>query len=314
MSTPMPNDEVAAAFRQAYQSVIDRTGLPSDQVPVYAVGPAPNGPRYRWAVVAGAVALISLVFAVIVQRGGDVPPADSEVLAGFRAHQTASSGGMDAIVVGTVEVDRDTGCVWLADEGGSRYPVVWPLGTVAELDPLRIVAANGMVILPGDGLEGSGGYVPAANATDAAGLEPFPPTCLTTGDAAVFNADSKLATPVTTTTVATTTTTTTPELTFPPARENLEHGELTWAVILAGAADPEDPVMVAAEQAAADAGYAVGWTGCDEGAAEALGLPDGTLTISAYFDTNGLAEQAAEAFQARGVDATVAEVRTFCLD
>lgn len=313
MSTPMPNDEVAAAFRQAYQSVVDRTELPSDQLPVYAASPAPHRPRHRWAVVAGAVAVISLVFAAIAQRGGDAPPADSEVLAGFRAHQTTSSGGMDAIVVGTLEVDRDTGCVWLADEAGSRYPVLWPLGTVAELDPLRIVAADGMVILPGDGVEGSGGYVAAASATDAAGLEPFPPTCLTTGEAAVFNADSRLATPVTTTTVATTSTTT-PELAFPPARENLEHGGLTWAVVLAGAADPEDPVVVAAEQAATDAGYTVGWTDCDEGAAEALGLPGGTLTISVYFDTERLAEQAAEAFQARGVDATVAEVQTFCLD
>jgi len=312
MSTPMPNDDVAAAFRRVYQQVVDHTELPSIHLPVYAARPAPRRPRYRWAF-AGAVAVVVLAFAAVALRGGEVPPAEPEVLAGFRAHQSGSGGGMDAIVVGTVEVDLDTGCVWLVDQGGARYPVMWPVGTVAEPDPLRIVAANGMLIGPGDRVEGSGGYVDADAATDAAGLQPFPNACLTTGEAAVFNADSQLATPVTITTV-TTTSTTTPLLDFPPMREDLEQGGLTWAAVLAGAVDPEDPAAVAAEQAAVDAGYTVGWTDCDEGAAEALGLPGGTLTLSVYFDEATQAEQAATAFQARGVDAVVAEVRTFCMD
>ena len=98
------------------------------------------------------------------------------------------------------------------------------------------------------------------------------------------------AEPVTTTTAVTETTTeptrtTMPLPAFPEQRTELVHGEPTWAVVLAGAADPEDPAIVAAEQAATDAGYTVGWTDCDEGAAEALGMPAGTITLSVYFET-----------------------------
>jgi hypothetical protein len=101
---------------------------------------------------------------------------------------------------------------------------------------------------------------------------------------------------------------------FPPEREDLVHGEPTWAVVLAGAAGAENPLIAAAEQAAADAGYDTGFTDCDEGAAEALGLPAGSITVSVYFDNEANARAAAVAFGARGVDGVVAEVRTFCLD
>lgn len=124
-------------------------------------------------------------------------------------------------------------------------------------------------------------------------------------------------TPETTTTVAPTTTTapvTTTLPDFPKGRTDLVHGEATWAVVLAGAETADDPVIAAAEQAASDAGYTTGWTDCDEGAAEALGMPAGTITLSVYFETKEDAELAAAAFAARGVDGVVAEVRTFCLD
>lgn len=101
---------------------------------------------------------------------------------------------------------------------------------------------------------------------------------------------------------------------FPPERDELEHGALTWAVILAGADDAADPAIVEAERAATDAGYTTGWTDCDEGAAEALGLTGYTITTSVYFDTREDAQAAAAAFEARGVDGVVAEVRTMCLD
>lgn len=85
-------------------------------------------------------------------------------------------------------------------------------------------------------------------------------------------------------------------------------------MVLAGAPDAADPAIVAAETAAADAGYTVGFTDCDEGAAEALGMSGSIVTVSVYFDTREYAEAAAAAFAARGQSGVVAEVRTFCLD
>lgn len=72
--------------------------------------------------------------------------------------------------------------------------------------------------------------------------------------------------------------------------------------------------VAAAEQAATEAGYSTGSTDCDEGAAEALGLPGGTITISACFDTEEDAHAAVAAFEARNIDGVVAEIRTYCLD
>lgn len=101
---------------------------------------------------------------------------------------------------------------------------------------------------------------------------------------------------------------------FPPQAEELTHGGLTWAVVLAGASDPSDQAIVAAEEAATAAGYTTGFTDCDEGAAEALGMPGGTVTISVYFDTEEYARAAQAAFAAQGIEGEVAEVRTMCLD
>ncbi|HEY7703347.1 MAG TPA: hypothetical protein VID03_00785 [Acidimicrobiia bacterium] len=126
------------------------------------------------------------------------------------------------------------------------------------------------------------------------------------------------ATTTSLTTGATPTTTTPPASTtlpaFPPAREDLSQGDSTWAVVLAGAANPDDPAIQAASQAASAAGYTAGWTDCDEGAAEALGLPGGSITVSVYFESEAHARAAATAFEARGTSGVVAEVRTFCLD
>lgn len=101
---------------------------------------------------------------------------------------------------------------------------------------------------------------------------------------------------------------------FPPQRENVEHGGSTWAAVLAAARAEDDPAISAAVQAARDAGYDVGLTDCDEGAAEAFGQPDARYTVSVYFDTEADARTAGLAFEARNIDAVVAEVRTFCLD
>jgi hypothetical protein len=128
----------------------------------------------------------------------------------------------------------------------------------------------------------------------------------------------------TTTTPATTTTTAAPETTttsaalpeFPPPRENLDHGGDTWAVVLAGSTGISDPLLMTAVLAANEAGYNTGPTDCDFGAAEALGFSesDQYYTVSVYFDTEVDANLARDAFQARGVGSTVAQVQTFCLD
>lgn len=115
-----------------------------------------------------------------------------------------------------------------------------------------------------------------------------------------------------TTTVAPTTTTTLPA--FPPALELLEHGGEVWAVVLAGSSDIEDPAVVEADAAAADAGYLTGPTDCDFGAPEALGQPEGNYTVSVYFADEATARLALAAFQARAVTGVVAQVQTFCLD
>lgn len=121
----------------------------------------------------------------------------------------------------------------------------------------------------------------------------------------------------TTATTASTTTTSAGPTEFPPARAQLEHGQPTWAVVLDGAGDPNDPALTAAVAAAADAGYETGPTDCDEGAPEAIGFQDetGFYTVSVYFETQADAEQALAAFRADGVEGgAVAEVTTFCLD
>jgi hypothetical protein len=94
----------------------------------------------------------------------------------------------------------------------------------------------------------------------------------------------------------------------------LEHGSDTWVVVLVGSDDFEDPVLVEAVEAAEDAGYLTGPTDCDIGAAEALGQPEGNLTVSVYLESESDAEAALLAFEARGVTGVVAQVQTFCLD
>jgi hypothetical protein len=115
----------------------------------------------------------------------------------------------------------------------------------------------------------------------------------------------------TTTTIASTTTTLPP---FPPERQGLEHGGDAWVVVLPGSDDLSDPTISEATQAAEDAGYSPGVTDCDLGAAEALGQPAGTFTVSVYLNSEADAETARTAFEARGVAGVVTQVQTFCLD
>lgn len=143
----------------------------------------------RWPVVAVAVAVVLSGCADVGRSSNGealVPPA------GFRAHRSDPGGGMDAVVAGVVEVDLETGCVWLSDPSGARYPVVWPAGTSSQSDPLGIVLRDGQLVAAGDRVEGSGGYVDADAATAGSGMDPFPQTCVQVGEAAVFNPGSPI--------------------------------------------------------------------------------------------------------------------------
>lgn len=102
---------------------------------------------------------------------------------------------------------------------------------------------------------------------------------------------------------------------FPPFLTELPDPPDVWSVVLAGSADFDDPVLDQAIADAAAAGYTVGKTDCDEGAAEAIGMDgSGVYTITIYLNSQADANAAATAFAARGVDATVALVTLFCLD
>lgn len=190
MSTSMPTDDVTAAFRRSFQVVVDRTELPSGQVPMYGLSHPPRRPRSGWALVAAVSVVLGSVAIGLLRN--DAPPAQSGQLAGFRAHTSDPGGGMDAIVSGVIEIDQETGCVWLSDPSGARYPVIWPVGTRSQANPPGIVLTGGQVVVTGDLVEGGGGFVDATSSTSGLGLEPFPVACVQVGDAAVFNPGSPI--------------------------------------------------------------------------------------------------------------------------
>jgi hypothetical protein len=102
---------------------------------------------------------------------------------------------------------------------------------------------------------------------------------------------------------------------FPPANTNLTQGGTTWALVLAGSADFEDPALGHAAAVASDAGYTTGPTDCDLGAAQALGIDSEIVyTVSVYYATEAEARTAQAAFVERDLPGVIAQVQTFCLD
>ena len=103
---------------------------------------------------------------------------------------------------------------------------------------------------------------------------------------------------------------------FPPEIDELQHGQMVWVVILAASEGFNDPELATAILHAESAGYSTGPTDCDAGATEALGLPDDRFyyTVSVYLSSEADAITALDAFAARGIGGTVAEIQAFCLD
>jgi hypothetical protein len=107
---------------------------------------------------------------------------------------------------------------------------------------------------------------------------------------------------------------------FPP-ETTLTHGGTAWGVYLAVVStdDPvNDPVLTEAGRVAGEAGYGptrASDLGCDQGAPEALGAEPHAMAVAVYVDTQGRAEQARAAFEARGDNVRgVAHVTTYCMD
>lgn len=68
----------------------------------------------------------------------------------------AARDGLAALIVGTVRVDRATGCVTL-----DGHPTLWPTGTWVTPRPLVVHLPGRVAVRPGDRIEGGGGEGPA---------------------------------------------------------------------------------------------------------------------------------------------------------
>ncbi len=69
-----------------------------------------------------------------------------------------STSGEDAEIFGEVVIEG--GCLYLllSDDAGTRFPVVWPHGTVWNAEDSLIVLPNGSAVGEGDQVSGGGGY------------------------------------------------------------------------------------------------------------------------------------------------------------
>lgn len=101
------------------------------------------------------------------------------------------SGSRAAQVEGSLEMDRQTGCVYLHQpEFDISYPTVWPRGT--RLTETGIALSGGRSVDEGDWVSGGGGYVDleeieATEVPEAAVLERCPGINNQYGEVAVFD-------------------------------------------------------------------------------------------------------------------------------
>lgn len=139
-----------------------------------------------WARHRAAVALAVTSLAGLLAGCGGVSEqrvGDDDLRFFVHDRELLPSDGMDAQVGGTLAAAD--GCV-LFEQGGSRFPVVWPSGTsVAGTDPLVIELPSGERLDLGDQVLGGGGYLSA----ETLSID-VPDACLNEhGEVAVFNPD-----------------------------------------------------------------------------------------------------------------------------
>ena len=88
-----------------------------------------------------------------------------------------------------------------------------------------------------------------------------------------------------------------------------------WAVVLAGASQPNDPLLAEVVAEVADLGHDVTPTNCDRGAADVLGMsPESTFTVSIHFDTEVAASAALDDLTAADIPGHLAEIDIVCPD
>lgn len=100
----------------------------------------------------------------------------------------------------------------------------------------------------------------------------------------------------------------------PKPERGLTQGEIYFGVYFALADDPEDPSLEAAIRRLEQQGYAVGsgQLGCDQGAAEALGVEEDDFGVGLYFKTRSDAQRFAELSDPPPLGS--ARVKIFCAD
>ena len=90
-------------------------------------------------------------------------------------------------------------------------------------------------------------------------------------------------------------------------------GATAWAVVIAGASDPFDPLLGETVDLVAAAGHTTTITNCDVGAAEALGMqPAVSYTISVYAADEDAADRLAASLETVGLPGVVTEVSVVC--
>lgn len=73
------------------------------------------------------------------------------------------TGQRAALIEGTVELDGESGCIYLQFEPGFVLPVVWPAGTEWADPGKSLVLADGRALVSGSFVRGGGGYEYAAD-------------------------------------------------------------------------------------------------------------------------------------------------------
>lgn len=90
-------------------------------------------------------------------------------------------------------------------------------------------------------------------------------------------------------------------------------GESAWAVVVAGASDPFDPLLGATVEDLAAAGFPSTITNCDVGAASAIGMqPGASFTVSVYASNEADAELLMAELDESGLAGPVTEITVQC--
>ncbi len=98
-----------------------------------------------------------------------------------------------------------------------------------------------------------------------------------------------------------------------PRSSSGEPSETAWVVVVAGASDPYDSLLVGAMSELEKEGFETQITNCDLGAADALQMSnEGTFTVSAYFVSEVAASEGQEQLAQAGLEGVLAEITTRC--